>query len=175
MSSLVQPGITSALNEAIMISRLHLSAILGFAAALWAAMLIVQGVSVSAAWFRPFSIVVGAMVLLILAFDRWLWKWRALHPWFVSKPNLQGTWKGELISSWVKQQSSEPVPPIEAYVVIKQTFSSIRLRLITKESHSDCLVASICDDAGGTQSIVGTYLNTPKTLQREGSPFITEE
>ena len=154
-----------------MISRLHLSVILGFAAVLWAIMLIVQGVSVSAAWLRPFSVVVGVMVLLLLAFDRWLWKWQALHPWFVSKPNLTGTWRGELVSTWKNQGVDEPSTPIEAYLVVKQTFSSIRLRLITAESHSDCLAANICDDAGGTQCIVGTYLNTPKILHREGSPI----
>ena len=154
-----------------MISRLYLSVIIAAAAGLWALLLVLQGVSVSPVWLRPFSVVIGGMILLLLAFDRWLWRWRLFHPWFVAKPNLQGTWRGELVSTWVRPASAEPLPPIEAHLVIRQTFSSIRLRLVTQESHSDCLVANIPDDAGGTKCVVGTYLNSPKILNRETNPI----
>lgn len=154
-----------------MVSRLHLSVFIGIAAALWATLLLIDGVTVTANWFRPFSAVVGAMVLLLLGFEKWGWRWKFLHPWFVSQPNIQGTWKGELTSLWTDPATGKCPDPIEVYLVIKQTLSSIRVRLITKESQSDCLVASICDDAGATHSLVGTYLNTPKITQREGSPI----
>jgi hypothetical protein len=154
-----------------MISRLHLSALIGIAAAVWAILLLVGGIAFDARWFRPFSAVVGAMVLVLLAFEKWWWRWKWLHPWFVSKPNIRGTWRGELVSLWKDPTTGEGRPPIEVYLVVRQTFSAIRVRLITSESHSDCLVASICDDSGGTQSLVGTYLNTPKILRRDGSPI----
>ena len=154
-----------------MASRLHISVFIGIAAAVWAILLLVDGVTVTGHWFRPFSGVVGAMVLVLLAFEKWGWRWKALHPWFVSQPNIQGTWKGELISLWKDPSTGEGREPIEVYLVVKQTFSSLRVRLITKESHSDCLVASICDEAGATHSLVGTYRNTPKIAQREGSPI----
>jgi hypothetical protein len=154
-----------------MVSRLHLSVFLGIAAALWAILLLIEGFTVTANWFRPYSAVVGAMVLLLLGFENWGWRWKHLHPWFVSQPNIQGTWKGELTSLWTDPATGRGRDPIEVYLVIKQTFSSIRVRLITKESQSDCLVARICDDSGATHSLVGTYLNTPKIAQREGSPI----
>ena len=154
-----------------MISRLHLSVIVGIAAAIWALLLIADGVAVDVTWLRPFSGVIGAMVLVLLTFEQWAWRWKWLHPWFVGKPDIQGTWRGELVSLWRDPTTGAGRPPIEVYLVVKQTFSSIRVRLISGESHSDCLVVSICEDAGGTQSLVGTYLNTPKILRRDGSPI----
>jgi hypothetical protein len=154
-----------------MISRLHLSTLIAVAAAIWAALLIIDGVTVSGNWYRPFSAVTGAMVILLLVFDKWLWRWRFLYPWFVSQPNIQGTWRGELISLWKDPKTGESHASIEVYLVVKQTFSSLRVRLITKESHSDCLSANICDESGATQSLVATYLNTPKIARRDGSPI----
>ena len=126
-----------------MVSRLHLSVFIGIAAALWATLLLIDGVTVTAHWFRPFSSVVGTMVVLLLGFEKWGWRWKVLHPWFVSQPNIQGTWKGELTSLWTDPATRKGRDPIEVYLVIKQTLSSIRVRLITKESQSDCLVASM--------------------------------
>lgn len=74
-----------------MLSRTHLTPFLAIAVFLWSALLILNGQSVSFELLKPFSTVAGAIGILALAFERWLWRWRYLHPWFVSMvltPNL---------------------------------------------------------------------------------------
>ena len=106
-----------------MLSRLHLSAILLIAAALWGGMLIFDGVAVNGKWFRPFSTVVGVLLLLLVIFDIWAWRWRLLRGWFVPRPDLRGTWRVELRSNWKNPATKVGVGPIVAYLVIRQTFA----------------------------------------------------
>lgn len=150
-----------------MISRLHLSAILVVAACVWGLGLLLAGVPVSAAWFKPFCVVVGVLVLVLSITDRWLWRLRWLRPWFFNMPDLNGTWKVAIHPTSPKS----PRDDIVAYMVIRQTFSSVSLRLFTAESHSETLTARVvrCDD--GTCNLAAVYRNTPRLEVREGSPL----
>jgi hypothetical protein len=154
-----------------MISRTHLTVLFWFAVLLWAAMLILEGVSIPSAFFKPGSTVLGALVLLMGAFERWIWRWPILHPWFVSEPDLQGTWRGEVHSSWVDPATGERLSPIEAFLVIKQTFSTIRIRLLTQDSSSELLAGSLITNQEDAFLIVGTFLNVPRILVRDISPI----
>lgn len=154
-----------------MITRVQLAVLLGVAAAIWGVLLLLDGVAVSLSWLRPFSGVLGAVVLVLLLFDGWGWRFRFLHPWFVSTPNVRGTWKGEVTSTWNNANPEQSNGPIEAYLVIRQTFSMISIRLITKESSSELLAGSIVRCNDGTYEVAGTYRNTPKLLVRERSPI----
>jgi len=134
-------------------------------------MLVAEGVSLPNGFFRPATTVLGAVVLLIGAFDKWLWRLRIVHPWFVAAPNLQGTWKGEVLSTWADPTTGKPLPPIESYLAIRQSFSTIRVRLITRDSTSDLLVGNLTRLQEGGFSIVGTFLNVPRILVRNTSPI----
>lgn len=157
-----------ALNEDdSVISRLHISAILLIAAGVWGVALILAGVPVTAAWFRPFSVVIGVLVLVLSIADRWLWRLRWLRPWLFNMPDLNGTWK-------VVIHPTAPEPPhdeVIAYMVIRQTFSTVSLRLFTAESHSETLSARVvrCDD--GTCNLAAVYRNIPRLQVRERSPL----
>jgi len=149
-----------------MITRIQLSALLLVASALWAGGLVLAGVQVSAEWFQPFSIVLGALVLVLTLADRWLWRIRWLQPWMFNMPDIQGTWR-------VRIRPTGPAPAaeqIDAFMVVRQTLSAISLRLFTAESHSEILSARIirCDD--GTFTLTGVYRNTPRLAVRERSP-----
>ena len=149
-----------------MISRIQLSALLLVAFAVWAGALILAGVLVSPDWFRPFSTVVGALVLVLILVDKWLWRVRWLQPWLFNMPNIQGTWR-------VNIRFTGAVPSAEqigGFMVIRQTLSAISLRLFTAESYSEILSAKIvpCDD--GTFTVAGVYRNTPRLAVRERSP-----
>ncbi len=155
-----------ALNENdLVISRLHISAILFVAAGVWGVALILAGFPVTAAWFKPFSVVVGVLVLVLSIADRWLWRLRWLRPWLFNMPDLNGTWK-VVIHPTAPQSSPHEVI---AYIVIRQTFSTISLRLFTAESHSETLSARVvrCDD--GTCNVAAVYRNTPRLQVRERS------
>jgi hypothetical protein len=167
----MQPGIILDLNEATMVSRIHISTLLFFAAVIWGGLLILDGVSVSVSWFKPFSTVTGLIVLLLTVFDRWAWRSSFLHPWFVSTPNIQGTWKGYITSSWKDPNTRERIQPIEAYLVILQTLSSIQIRLITRESCSDLIVGNIFQEISGIYSVAGIYRNIPNILNRNINPI----
>ncbi len=154
-----------------MLSRLHLSVILFIAAALWGGMLILDGVAMNVTWFRPFSTVVGVLVLLLVIFDIWAWRWRLLHGWFVPRPDLRGTWRVELQSNWKNPDTNVGIGPIVAYLVVRQTFSTLSVRMLTAESTSELVAAEINKASDGTYRLVAVYRNEPKLLVRDRSPI----
>ncbi len=154
-----------------MLSRLHLSAILLVAAALWGGMLVFEGVAVSGTWFRPFSTVVGVVLLLLVAFDLWAWRLRFLQGWFVPRPDLRGTWRVDLHSDWKDPATNQVVGPIAAYLVVRQTFSTLTLRMLTPESSSELVAAEITKAVDGTYRLAAVYRNEPKLSVRDRSPI----
>jgi hypothetical protein len=154
-----------------MLSRLHLSAILLVAAALWGGMLLFEGVAVNGTWFRPFSTVVGVVLLLLVAFDLWGWRLRFLHGWFVPRPDLRGTWRVELQSDWQDPATEKVIGPIVAYLVVRQTFSSLSIRMLTAESASELVAAEINKASDGTYRVAAVYRNEPKLSVRDRSPI----
>lgn len=154
-----------------MISRLHLSTIVVIVIAIWALILVIEGVAVSVSWLRPFSPVIGVVLLLLLAFDRWLWRIRLLHGWFVKRPILRGLWKIELQSEWKAPETGNRPAVIEAYLVVRQTYSHLSLRLLTKESSSETLVAEVVEAADGMFRVYAVYRNEPRPEFRERSPI----
>lgn len=154
-----------------MIERMHLSVVLLAAAIIWGVLLVLDGVVVSLSWLRHVSVVAGAVLLLLSAFDLFLWRLPALHSWFVRRPNLRGTWRATLRSNWVDPATGATVPPIMGYMAISQTFSRLSLRLMTEESRSEILGAEILRSEDGTYRVVGVYRNEPKLSVRHRSPI----
>ena len=154
-----------------MISRLHLSTILIIAAVLWGAVLFIAGITIKVNWFQPVSLVVGALILLLAAFDLWLWRISLLRGWFVKRPCVRGTWKTILQSQWTDPETGESPPDIEAYIAIRQTYSMLSMRLMTEESASELLGAEIVRAGDGTYRIAGVYRNEPRLAMRERSPI----
>jgi len=154
-----------------MIRGLHLSTLVWGAVIILFVMLVLDGVQVTTGLFKPCGGVVTVLTLLLLAFDKWLWCFRILHPWFVDRPYLKGTWKGVFVSSYIDPATQKPVPPIEAYLVIRQTYSVIHLRLITKESASESLANNIPKGEDGVYSVASVYRNTPQLVVRDRSPI----
>jgi hypothetical protein len=148
------------------ISKIHLSVLVWAIAGLWVLSLALDGTQVSTGLFKPCSTVVTVLGLLLLAFDKWLWRFRLLHPWFVDRPYIRGTWKGQLTSQWVDPKTNQPLGPIEVYLVVRQTFSSIHLRLITRQSSSESLANNIPKEPDGVYTIASIYRNTPKIPNR---------
>jgi hypothetical protein len=154
-----------------MIERLHLSVLLLVAALVWGVLLLVNGVDVSLGWLRYFSVTLGVLIVLLAAFDLYLWHLPLLHPWFVRRPDLRGTWRASLRSSWVDPATQSRIPPIAGYMVIRQTFSYISLRLITTESRSEMLGAEILRAEDGTYRVFGVYRSEPRLGLRAVSPI----
>lgn len=154
-----------------MANRLHVTVFLLVASAVWAVALIARGVPFTARFFEPFSLVVGACVLALTLFEVWIWRWPFLHPWFVHVPNVRGTWKGEIASLWVDPETGARPAAIPCFISIRQSFSSIQIRLMTSESSSNLLSGSLAAASDGTFELTGVYRNTPRLAVRSRSPI----
>jgi hypothetical protein len=144
------------------LQRIHVSAILYVAVGVWAASLLSAGVNVGIELLRPLSLVTGAVALAVAGFEVSLWRITFLQGWFVKRPNLRGTWALTLHSDWVDSATGHGRGPIEAYVVIRQTYSSISLRLMTAESESKMLGTDIVEFPDGRYVVTGVYQNLPR-------------
>lgn len=154
-----------------MISRLHLSAILIIAAAVSGIVLLVSGVAVKVEWLTSISATVTIMSLLLLIFERWMWRWRLLHGWFVKMPDLNGTWQVDLKSNWNNPETGRLIPVKIAYLSICQTYFNLSVRLMTDESISELVGSSIQHKKDGTYQVTGVYLSNPQINVRDRSPI----
>ncbi|MBL0489664.1 hypothetical protein [Aeromonas sp. FDAARGOS 1418] len=112
---------------------------------------------------KPFGTVVGVITLLITLFNKYIWSWKIFKGWYVKRPDLRGTWKVELKSSWVNPDTGEEIAPIYGYAVIRQSLTFLSLRLMTKESRSVLVAHSIeQQEDEDLYKLVGVYRNEPK-------------
>jgi hypothetical protein len=78
-------------------------------------------------------------------------------------PDLNGTWEGTLVSTWIDPETYKRPPPIPATVWIRQNLFSVSVRLRTGESTSystRCLLEA--DHDAGRFRIWYSYDNRPK-------------
>lgn len=143
--------------------RFSLTVVVIVAAITWAIALTAGGWNLSYSFFGPTSIVVSVLVVLSLLFDRWLWALPLVNKiWH--RPDLRGTWKGELRSNY-----PGALEPIEAYLSIHQTFSGLVISQFTKESGSVTNLAVIRSGEGRVDTLVGLYFNEPDLPHRHRS------
>lgn len=147
-----------------MLTRLHISSFVGLTIVVWLLVLWLQGTPVlSADFIKPFGTVVGAIALFVTVFNKYMWSWFLFQGWYVKRPDLRGTWKVELKSSWVNPETGEGVDPIYGYAVIRQSLTSLSFRLMTKESRSVLIAHSIeLQEDDSLFKLVGVYRNEPK-------------
>jgi SMODS-associating 2TM, beta-strand rich effector domain len=144
-------------------------AIIYIAAAAWTIVLFINHEPLKPALLNPLSIVVTVVVWLVILFDLWLWKLRLLHPWFVKRPVIDGTWKVEFRSDYTDPATGAPTPPLEGYMVIKQTHSTLTMRLLTAESSSQLVGNEIVCATDGSYCVSGVYRNEPRLSVQDRS------
>jgi SMODS-associating 2TM, beta-strand rich effector domain len=103
------------------------------------------------------------LTFAVALWDIWLWRLPGLQR-LAKRSWIAGTWKVTLTPT-----AASRIPeggnrgPIDAYVVITQTFWSIGVRQYTAESKSDSRAAMWGDTlAGPDQSLTYTYVNRPR-------------
>ena len=74
-------------------------------------------------------------------------------------------------SSFIDPDTGQVSPPIEVYIVVRQTYSEIDLRLYSAESSSVSLSGSFFSDSADAFTLACTYRNTPTILLRKRSPI----
>lgn len=119
-------------------------------------------------FFKPMSGVVLVVSVALGGFDRWLWRWKLVERYH-SVPNLNGTWRGELRSSWTDPQTGHPTPAIPIVLVIRQTYSAISVRAFTTESSSVTVAANVELEAEATHLVTYVFRNEPRLLVQDRS------
>lgn len=115
--------------------------------------------------------VVTVDLILCWLFNRFLWKLPIFKNWLVSFPNLNGTWKGEICTTWTDPKTGERPGPILAILTIKQSFHHISCVMRTAEMTSISLTSSfVIDKEKQIERLVYTYDSNPIETVRERSP-----
>lgn len=152
-----------------MVSRAYLSVVVALSAGVWAGCLVFfEGWRLSLSFFKPYSLSILLLTLALTAWDRVLWRFSWFYPWAIQRPDLNGTWKGTLRPIWKDPATGEPRPPISVYLVVRQTFSTLRLVLLTEESRSESVASRVVEEDGEV-AIVDTYRNDPELRFRDRS------
>lgn len=144
------------------LQRLHITVFVIITALVWVSVLLWQGAPVGWEHAKPFSIVVSSLVVLALLLEFAVWRHRWLNGWFVPRPDLRGTWRVELQSTYVRPETNECVPIIVCYMGVKQTLSTLQMHLMTPESQSWFIAEHIRPSPNGTgYQVIGVYTNEP--------------
>lgn len=128
--------------------------------AIWA-LLSVANEQVPEGSFRLLGYGVGTLSVALLGFERFGWR-LPLARWAVRRPDLRGTWHGTLESDYEGVASRH-----EVFLIVHQTFATLRLSLLTVESQSHAAAASVVVEADERISVFYVYRNGPR-LEHQG-------
>ncbi|WP_257034458.1 hypothetical protein [Streptomyces sp. 1222.2] len=140
---------------------------IGIAALVGLVLALLAGQGISEIPFRVFSIAGLVATLVFALWERFIWKWKLIR-YFTGTPLIAGTWRGELISSYIRPDGA-PVPPIPTALHISQTSSKVTVTLFTGESKSVSEHAKLIHDPDGRWRLSWQYVNTPRPGVRDRS------
>lgn len=126
------------------------------------------GRSVGTVWpasLKVYSISVTVVGLVFLAHNRWLWRIRYFR---FGRPLLDGTWRGKLTSTYVAANGEE-FKDLPAHLLVRQTFNSISVTLMSDRSESESTAAQLRRSTDGRWHVSWTYLNVPRPGERASS------
>ena len=145
------------------LSRIHIASVVGLIVACWTLAFWIRGTPVlSLDFLWPFGGVVGAASLIVYIFNKWLWAWPVFREWYVKRPDLRGTWKVQINSHWVDPETGARPSPIHGYAAVRQTLTTLTIRLMTAESRSHLLAHSITLESDDIYRVAGVYRNEPE-------------
>lgn len=105
--------------------------------------------------YIDFSVVL-IFEMLYYSFNKWFWK--IPHMLFVEVPNLNGKWKGTLISSYGGGTT------VKTEMTINQTWQNIELRLKTDKSSSKTISASFITKNHKSIELIYHYESDPNPV-----------
>jgi hypothetical protein len=125
--------------------------------------------------FRSMSSATVITLFFHIAFKKWIWRYQwipFINPTIVMVPNLHGTWKGILQSSWTDPESGKTIDPIVITAYIRQTFTSISVEVHTDQMVSKSYIAGIrTDSETQTQELCYTYSSKASASSIDYNPW----
>jgi len=148
-----------------LLDRFSISVLLIIATLVWGAFLWLLGIELSWDHAKPYSLTLAVLTSALWLFDKYLWKTRPIKA-LCKRPNLNGTWRVTLQSSYVDPTTCTRVPEINGYAAIRQTFSSISVRLMTEQADSFLISGGFDVQDDGAAYLYGVYQSDPSILLR---------
>lgn len=144
------------------------------AGAAYAVALYVSGVHIQAGAKQALSYLPTILTFLVALWDIWLWQLPVLQR-LAKRPWIAGIWSATLTPT-----AASVIPkggnrgPIEAYIIIQQTFWTIGVRQYTSESRSDSRATMWSETTGGSErTLTFTYANRPRQeLENRSRPHL---
>lgn len=143
------------MNRGILVQVVAVIVVTVFAAGIW-----FTGGTLNLQWLRFFSAAVFISVGVLTIWDHWAWHLPLVQKLPQVPRDLRGTWKGTLESFWIDPETGSSPPPKVAYLVIRQSATTVSVVMLTNESKSKSSLAVISDD-GVSASLDYMYLNRP--------------
>jgi hypothetical protein len=135
---------------------------MGFA--VWMAITVAGGRAFDAAWLSAIGPASTVVVYMLVAYDRRLWRAPGLRR-LTTRPVLNGTWRAVLRTTFADRAEEE----IECYLVIRESYSRVRVSVLFDRSQSHSLSADISLEDG--QCVLFYLFRTEaRTLHRDGNP-----
>ena len=128
----------------------------------WLGILLWQDVPVEGWWLRWVPTAVSVVMLLFWPVERWLWKYWPLNGLLWKRPFLGGTWRVTLQTSWKNPETGETPGPITCYMAVRQTLTTLSMRLMTPESRSLLVADRVLEESDGVFQVMAVYRNEPK-------------
>lgn len=150
-----------------LLNKTTVSILLIIAIAVWGGFLWVLGIELSWDHVQPYSLTLAAITSCIWLFDRYIWRIWPIRK-LVRRPDLNGTWRVSLQSSYQVSGSKKSVAAVNGFAVVRQTFSSLSIRLMTEHAESFLVASSFDIQADGTTFVYGAYQSDPSIHLRSG-------
>ena len=109
---------------------------------------------------KLFSAAVLIFTVIFNLWDFWLWRLPLVQRIPGVPRSVRGTWKGILSSLWIDPATGGTPPPKTVYLVVQQTGSLVVVKLLTDESRSSSVMASV-SAVDGSFLLTYLYLNKP--------------
>ncbi len=134
-----------------------------FVAGSFVASLLAGALDDGVARYASVGALMSAVVLILLAIERWAWSWPLVRN-ILRVPNLNGTWKVELESSYEGEGGGSKT----SFLVIHQTYSTITVEVLTDRGRS-CSEAASLTRRGPRFVLAYVYRAEPESLRRDGN------
>ena len=107
--------------------------------------------------------IITGVTLILLVIERWVWRWPLVRS-VLRVPDLGGTWRVELESSWDGDGGGAQT----IYVVVHQTYSTVTVEVLTAKARS-CSDSANLAKRGPRHVLAYVYRAEPEAIKREGN------
>lgn len=112
--------------------------------------------------WEDFGTCSSIVTIIVICFEKWMWKWSIFQKWLVPFPCLAGEWEGHIFYNWDGVDRDKKIK-----LRIRQTFLQIHIFIETNESYSNSICASFdCDEMRGHKDLIYSYINEPDVTIR---------